>query len=479
MDMQGPRSHGVPDRPGHRLRAIAAVALLALGLLLPSPVAAQGDSRPLVIDTDLGPGDVMALAWLIDEPALDIRAVTVSGTGAASCAAGVAFLRALLVALEATGPAVGCGSTVPIAGGTPFPLDRRAAADAGHGLELPPAPDAEAPWLPAEDTIRAILDETTDHVSFLSLGPLTTLASVFADPDMAVRVGSLTAALGALAVPGDVVPPDATAPGAAEWNAHADPGAVDAVLASGVPLTLVTLDAAAQVPLSQTLLDGLRAGGESPSARLVGQLLAVQPSLGEPGFLSQDALAAVVLTERAVIETRERQLVVTPDGPDAGALRESEEDGLPAQVAIGADRTAFELALLSGLRGLEGAAGTPAAALLTIAGDGEACTFDPGAAQTPGVAVIRAVAGDEPLVAVLAELAAGYGIADLEALLTTSGPTEDPPEWLLLAAFLEAEPGSMVEDTAELAAGDYVAICVTGVQAATYLVAPTVLTITG
>ena len=79
----------------------------------------------------------------------------------------------------------------------------------------------------------------------------------------------------------------------------------------------------------------------------------------------------------------------------------------------------------------------------------------------------------------LAGLGEGHGIDDLEAFLATASPTEDPPDWLLLAAYLEVDAGSSAEDTAELTPGDYAAMCITGDEATPrYLVAPTLLTVT-
>jgi len=461
-------------------RLIAAVALLVTATAAaaaPWGAAAQATTRPLLIDTDLGADDVLALAALVNDPTLDIQAITIPGTGQASCAAGIANLRALLVALDATGPEVGCGSAEPVGGGTPFPGASRTAADALHGLALPPAPDAGAPTRTAEAILGSLLDNATDPLSILELGPMTTLAHVLGDPDRAVRVASVTATAGALDVPGNVTPDGAAAPGRAEWNAHADPGALDAVLASGVPLTLVTLDALAQAPLTQTLVDGLRAGGDDASATLVAQLLAADPSLAA-GASPGDALTALTLSDPGLIETRERMLLVATEGPDAGALTEADL-GLPAQVTISADRSAFEVALLGSVRDQGGSGVEQPAGTLTITGGSATCTFDTGGTTKAGLAIVDAQSADVPIVAIIAGLSEGYGIADVEQLLTTTSPIQDPPDWLLLAAYLEVDAGGTADDTAELTPGDYVAICATGVDVTpSYQVAPTLLTIT-
>lgn len=455
----------------------AAVAVSLAGLLPALPVTAQVATRTLVVSTDLGADDLLALAWLVNDPALEVPAILVAGTGLAECPAAVDDVRALLVALDAEGPEIGCGATVPLAGGGGFPDEARAAAAGLYGLGLPPASDTGAPSRTAEEILGQLLDEAYDPVSILSMGPMTSIGPVLLDPDRMVKVASVVASIGALAEPGDVTPAGATTPGAAEQNAHADPQGAEDVLESGAPLTIVPLEIARQAPLSRTLVDALVAGSDAPTAAFVAQLAAAHPELIAEGALVPDTIAAVSLTNPALLETREKYLDVELQGDEGGALRETEE-GFPAQVAVSIDRTAFETALLEGVRA-EGSALEAPAGTLTIRGGSTSCDLDTGGTAAAGLAIVGAESTDLPLDAVLAGLAEGHGTADLEALLQTSSPTEDPPDWLLLAAYLTTDAGGTAEDTAVLTPGDYAAICITGDESApTYLVAPQVLTIT-
>jgi inosine-uridine nucleoside N-ribohydrolase len=465
-------------RSRSRLLLTLTASLLALTATPIAPAHAQVASRTLVVSTDLGIDDLVAIAWLVNDPALDIAAILVSGTGLAACPAAVDDARALLAALGAEGPEIGCGATTPLQGGGPFPEDRRAAAAGLYGLGLPPAADAGAPSRPAEEILGELLDQAFDPVTILSLAPMTSLGDVVTDPDRSVKIASITASIGALAGPGDVTPAGATTPGAAEQNAHADPQAAEYVLESGAPLTIVPLEVARSAPLSQTLVDALLAGGEVPSAAFVAQLAAAHPELLAADAILPDAIAAVSLTNPTLLETRERFLEVELQGDEGGALRET-ETGFPAQVAVAMDRAAFETALLEGVRAEGGTSPETPAGTVTIRGGSAACDLDTGGTTAPGLAIITAASSDAPLVAVLAGLAEGKGTADLESLLQTTSPTEEPPDWLLLAAYLEVEAGATVEDAAELTPGDYAAICITGDEAApTYLVAPQLLTIT-
>jgi inosine-uridine nucleoside N-ribohydrolase len=452
--------------------------LIALAATPVSPVQAQVAARTLVVDTDLGVDDLVAIAWLVNAPGVEVSAILISGTGLAECPAAVDDARALLAALGAEGPEIGCGATTPLQGGGPFPAERRAAAAGLHGLGLPPAANAGTPSRTAEEILGELLDEAFDPVTILSMAPMTNLGGVLRDPDRAVKVATVAASIGALAGPGDVTPTGATAPGAAEQNAHADPQAAENVLESGAPLTIVPLEVTRSAPLSQALVDGLLAGGETPAASLVAALAAAQPQLLGVGATLPDAVVAVSLVDPELLETRERFLRVELQGDEGGALRETEE-GFPAQVAVSIDRPAFESALLEGIRADQASTPDGPVGVITIRGGAAGCELDPGGTTSPGLVVIGAESTDEPLVAVLAGLAEGKTIADLEALLQTTSPTDEPPDWLLLAAYLETEAGGTAEDTAELTPGDHAAICITGDDATPrYLVAPQLLTIT-
>ncbi|HET7521572.1 MAG TPA: nucleoside hydrolase [Candidatus Limnocylindria bacterium] len=100
----------------------------------PSPV---GGSGVIVIDTDMGADDILALAVLLSSEDVDVRAVTVAATGLAHCAGGVRVLRGLLHELGRGDIPVGCGREQPGDGGRAFPEEWRAAADGGYGLSLP------------------------------------------------------------------------------------------------------------------------------------------------------------------------------------------------------------------------------------------------------------------------------------------------------------------------------------------------------
>jgi hypothetical protein len=67
----------------------------------------------LLIDTDVAPDDLVAIAFLLASPTVDIEAITVSGTGEAHCGAGVDVVLRLLERLDAPPFDVACGRETP------------------------------------------------------------------------------------------------------------------------------------------------------------------------------------------------------------------------------------------------------------------------------------------------------------------------------------------------------------------------------
>jgi inosine-uridine nucleoside N-ribohydrolase len=306
--------------------------------------------RPVIIDTDMGQDDLMALAWLLRDPSLEILAVTVSGTGLAHCDPGVDNLRAVIALMDAAGPEVGCGPEITLGGGTPFPDEWRAFADQLGGVSLPTAPDAGAPSRPAAEIVGDQLRTQAEPVTILTLGPLTTLATTLAaDPMSVADIAEVVAMGGALDVPGNVILDGASTLGASEWNLHADPVAATMVLASGVPITFVALDATQDAPMTTQIAASLASDHTATGAWLANELIQRDPFLVSGEWFLWDPLAAAALIDPTLVTPVDERLSVTESGPDAGALVR-DDAGHDARVATSADGARFTDAFLAGLR---------------------------------------------------------------------------------------------------------------------------------
>jgi purine nucleosidase len=125
-----------------------------------------------------------------------------------------------------------------------------------------------------------------------------------------------------------------------EWNLHADPQAAAAVIASGLHITVVTLDATNDVPVEQSYLERARHAAAGKDAAWAAQRMTELA-----GLSFWDPLAAAALIDPALIRTR--TATVTVDA-SSGALDEA-AGGTTFLVAESADRDAFEWDLLAAL----------------------------------------------------------------------------------------------------------------------------------
>jgi pyrimidine-specific ribonucleoside hydrolase len=326
--------------------AIAAVLALAAcagdeataPTVAPAPTAREPAAAPLpvVVDTDLGADDVIALALLLVHPGVDVRAVTVSGTGLVHCPAGAGHVRSILLELGVEDRPVGCGRTDAGPDGLEFPAPWRKSSDTLYGLGLPAAMGGEAG--DAVTVLREAIAAGPPEVTVVALGPWTNLEDlVTGHPDAVPRIARIHAMAGAIDVPGNA--------NGAEWNVRADPSAVGAVLRTGVPVTLVPLDATNAVPLEPDFLDRLGANASAPAASLAWRLLDRNRFLLASGQYLWDELAAIGFVEPALLRLEPLRLRV-----DASGRLSRADAGRKVEAALGADGPAAVSAIREALR---------------------------------------------------------------------------------------------------------------------------------
>jgi hypothetical protein len=264
-------------------------------------------AMPVVIDTDLGADDLVALALLLRHPKVRVEAITVAATGLVGCPQAVDVVADLSAALATSAPVVACGRARPGPSGRPMPDAWRTRAAQGSGL---PRASAVARHLsPVEVSPRsaaALLAQiagATPELTVVALGPLTNIA------DLATSDRKVFASLKALHVMGGVLTAQGEN-GIGEWNVAADPDAFQVVLDAvqqrrGPALTIVPLDA---VPAG------------TPAALSGPVVGAISAPAGLPAWW--DAATAVAVVE-PVAATTVRAGMYTLDHAEPGRLRRS------------------------------------------------------------------------------------------------------------------------------------------------------------
>ena len=215
---------------------------------------AGGQSR-VIIDTDPGVDDALALLLAMRSPELKIEAIT-------PVAGNVPLDLTLPNALRMV--EIAGRTDIPVAAGAKAPMVRRlvtaayAHGENGLGGAVFPEPTTKPVNEPAAELIRQIIRKYPGEVTLITLGPLTNVAAAFAgDSDLASKVRGLVMMGGSLSG-GNITP-------AAEFNIYVDPEAARIVFQSGIPITMVGLDVTRKTALTEDHVKQLTAGKSAVS----------------------------------------------------------------------------------------------------------------------------------------------------------------------------------------------------------------------
>lgn len=323
-----------------------ATLTVVLFVLMVGKAVAQ-PPRPIIIDTDAGPDDVLALAYLLSAPDIQIEAITVVH-GLAHVREGAHNIRRLLQLAGKTNIPVYEGEERPLKGTRPFPAEWRSIADKLPGVTLPDAANSR----PAESAVQFLkrrLRDTTNPVRILALGPLTHLARVLREArDTWTTIEQLVIMGGALEVRGNLSDgnPEKAANQVAEWNIYCDPHAADVVLKSRIPKLLVPLDATKHVPITRAFVEDFQRRDLTPLGRTAAQVLeTVLPHVDANAYFAWDPLAAVALLDFSVVKARRGSVRVVTRGKSIGRTKIVKwNSDFTLSIGIEADAAAFNRA---------------------------------------------------------------------------------------------------------------------------------------
>ena len=428
----------------------------------PASEPPSGPPRSVIVDADMDISDLFAVAVLLRDPQLDVRAIAIDGTGLVHCPGGRRVTRYLLEQLGRTDVPFACGREHAGPNGRPFPDDWRIQADAAYGLDIRPFVEAGIPE-PAADLVARTLGASEEPVTIIALGPWTNIADAFAgDPALVDRVAGIHAMAGAIDAPGNVLVDGLTEADRLEWNVVADADAFAAVMALDVPVALVPLDATDDVPVPPDLLERLDEDHSGAGANLAYELLVRFPErLSLPGGQLWDELAALAMTDTDLVTWADATVSITA----AGRI-DRDPAGRPIRFAPSADRPAVEAALLAGLR--RGGPRTDPFAIrgdLTIRWDGTTCAAEGSTPETAGV--YRAEFVNETTASAgltIVRVVDAHSWEELLALLADYDFERDqePPDWIEPAGFAAADGGTTGSALVDLAAGMTGVLCVAG-----------------
>jgi purine nucleosidase len=191
-------------------------------------------ARPIVIDTDPGQDDAVAILVALASPDdLDVLAIT---TVAGNVPIDLTLTNALALVELAGRP------EVPVYRGSPRPMVKElVTAEYVHGptgldgADLPPPLLHPQPGH-AVDRLIELLTSHPEPVTVCTLGPLTNVAlAMVMEPGIVAHIDQLVMMGGGYFEGGNTTP-------AAEFNVFVDPHAAHVVFTSGIPIVMMPLD---------------------------------------------------------------------------------------------------------------------------------------------------------------------------------------------------------------------------------------------
>lgn len=296
----------------------------------------------LIIDTDCDVDDMMAILYLLNTPRVDIDAITTVGDGMSRWEYGARNISNLLELAGHPRIPVAYGARKSMSPAGSFPSQWRNEVDDVVGIKLPTNPVTPV-RVHAKDLMIDIIKKSPVKVTLISMGPLTNIALALGqDPEIKDNIERIYIMGGAILVPGNIVGrPQGFRNRFAEYNIFLDAKAAQEVFDSGVPITLIPLDATQHVPVTKSFFEVVSKDRKTPSANFVYEVLKPYAESNRVRSYFWDPLAAVIMTHPEVATYRNITLTVNlKKGPEYGRLMMSKV-GPSIQVATGVDANAF------------------------------------------------------------------------------------------------------------------------------------------
>ncbi len=317
-------------------------------------------SRPIIIDTDPGLDDAIAILLAFASPELDVLGLTaVAGNVELSLTAANARRICELAGRSDAKVFAGCSRPILRSYASAATVHGETGLN-GAGLPPPQMPlrrEHAVNWI-----VETVMNNPEKIITICALGPLTNLAlAIVKEPRVASRVREIV-------IMGGAGPSGGNVTAAAEFNIHADPHAAQVVFESGARLVLVPLDLTRQVRATEDRLRRIRAIG-SPISRAVTGMIEFY-NVGEgaadgssAGSLHDPCVIAYLLRPDLFVAESAQVDIETQSARTMGMTvidtRLSNGRAANCRVLIRADADGFFDLLIERLAALSTSAGTP------------------------------------------------------------------------------------------------------------------------
>jgi len=299
-------------------------------------------TKHVLFDHDGGVDDFLSLLLLLHMPHVKLLGVSVTP---ADCYLETALLTTHKLLALANRP------DVEVSGGNyhgvnAFPSDWRAKPKILNALPTMINVDVDAQAAHYDDNTAFIirkLEAAPDPVVFLMTGPCSSLVHALEQaPTLREKIAEVVWMGGAVDVIGNVKTYNHN--GTAEWNVFWDPISAHKLFRSGLPITIVPLDATNTVPVSFDFLKRLATQANYFFSNLAGQFWATTidtiPAY-EYTYFMWDVLTTSYLAIPEAFDFEMLELEVSPSGPSAGQTYRKPGSGQWVKTAVGVRKEEF------------------------------------------------------------------------------------------------------------------------------------------
>src|SRR3984957_3729564 len=306
------------------------IAFLIAALAIPAAAA-----KKVIIDTDPGTDDALAIMLALNSPELDVRAITV-------VPGNVTLEMGLDNALRMVSLAKRCD--IPVAGGAHSPLFQKLiTAQFWHGknglgnVELPPSKCTVDPTF-GPDLIIKLVHDSPHEITLIPVGPLTNIAlAVEKDPSIVPLVKEVIIMGGSIS--------GGNVNAAAEANIYNDPEAAQIVFQAGWPLTMVGLEVGDKSLFSKKYFQELSQTHGPINDFIVSVvkfMMNISAQFGSPGAPMYDPSAVAVAIDSSLVKVREMHVDVETRGEFISGETKANRRGDVERKVLHGDRYVIE-----------------------------------------------------------------------------------------------------------------------------------------
>jgi purine nucleosidase len=286
---------------------LSLAAALSVALLSPPTCQSQTVAKKIIIDTDPGTDDALAILLALNSPEVEVRAITIV---AGNVTADLGFENALKVI------SLAARCDIPVSRGALHPLFQKLNTEEfwngknGLGGAELPASTCRGTSQFGPDAIIETVHRYPHEITLVPIGPLTNIAlAISKDPSIVALVKDVVLMGGSIS--------GGNVNAASEFNIHSDPEAAAIVFDAGWPITMVGLDVTERTLVTNADVErlGSKAGPQAAFAAAVARFqIGTYQGTGFGGGAIHDALAVGAVIDPSFLKTQEMRVDIETEG---------------------------------------------------------------------------------------------------------------------------------------------------------------------